>query len=89
MKRSEILVVHLSQTDISRKAMEDAGYDPARFGKRNRSTVEINRKHQAKRGYQKHKGRDTSTDSHDSTKKAPLRALIFCPCDYARKSRRI
>ena len=60
------LVIKLSQEDVSRQAMLEAGYDPARFGKRNRSTVEVNRKKASKRGYQKHKNRDDGRSYNDS-----------------------
>lgn len=61
------IVIKLAQDDISRQAMLDAGYDPARFGKRQRSTVELNRKKASKRGYQKHKSRDDGRDAANST----------------------
>jgi hypothetical protein len=60
------IVIHLSQAEISRQAMMEAGYDPVRFGKRQRSTVETDRKKASKRGYQKHKSRDASADYADS-----------------------
>jgi hypothetical protein len=60
------IVIHLSQAEISRQAMMEAGYDPVRFGKRQRSTVETDRKKASKRGYQKHKDRDASADYADS-----------------------
>jgi hypothetical protein len=60
------IVIKLAQDDISRQAMLEAGYDPARFGKRQRSTVEVNRKKAWKRGYEKHKSRDDGRECSDS-----------------------
>lgn len=60
------IVIHLSQAEISRQAMAEAGYDPSRFGKRQRSTVETDRKKASKRGYLKHKNREASGDYADS-----------------------
>jgi hypothetical protein len=46
----------ISHEAIKRKAMTEAGLDPARFGKRFRSRVEVNRKRAERGGYRKHKG---------------------------------
>jgi hypothetical protein len=88
--KSAKLVIKLSRQEVSRQALLEAGFDPLRFGKRQRSTVEVNRKHESKRGYCKHKSQREGTGGIDYGK-GPGRTsgpFLFTPGRRAATPRR-